>query len=147
MTRLDNTPLSTLVLVTSMLVVTNWFRVAPGGSRKVPRRLLYFIIIPLVKLLLSRMLYSDVIPPSEGCFSDVREPQISKISPQMFLTKIVHIAWTFFLLKFFGNNVEHCFKPCYHMEFNTTNPNLIVKITICFTKTPKKPKHFRNLEK
>ena len=30
------------------------------------------------------------------------------------------------------------------MEFNTQNPNPILKITIPFTKTPKKQKHFRN---
>ena len=35
------------------------------------------------------------------------------------------------------------FKPCHHIDLNTTNPNPILKITIPFTKTPTKPKHFR----
>ena len=34
------------------------------------------------------------------------------------------------------------FKPCHHIEFNTLNPNPILKITISFTKTPNKSKYF-----
>ena len=39
------------------------------------------------------------------------------------------------------------FEPCPHKEFNTTNPNTILKTTLCFTKYPTKPKYFRNLKK
>ena len=60
---------------------------------------------------------------------NVRGPTIPNIFPPMFLTK-----------KCWKNN----FKPCYHIEANTTNPNTILKITICFTKQPNKPKYFRN---
>ena len=42
---------------------------------------------------------------------------------------------------------KNIFNPCLYIEFNTKNPNPILKITICFTKTPKKPKHFRNKRK
>jgi hypothetical protein len=38
---------------------------------------------------------------------------------------------------------KNIFKPCHHIEFNTQNPNPILKITIPFTKTPTKTKHFR----
>ena len=38
---------------------------------------------------------------------------------------------------------KNIFNPCLYIEFNTQNPNPIFKITIPFTKTPKKPKHFR----
>ena len=70
-----------------------------------------------------------------------------KISPQMFLTKIVHTSGKFFdfwgvhLFDFLGS--KNIFNPCSHIEFNTQNPNPISKITISFTKTPKKPKYFR----
>ena len=42
-----------------------------------------------------------------------------------------------------GNISKNIFKPCHHIESNTTNPNPIFKITISFTKTQKKPKHCR----
>ena len=62
----------------------------------------------------------------------IRGPKIPKISPQMFRTKIVHTSGTFF------ENVrkmsKNLLKPCYHIEFNTTNPNTILKITISFIK-------------
>ena len=42
---------------------------------------------------------------------------------------------------------KNIFNLCHHIEFNTQNPNPILKITIPFTKTPKKPKHFRKKRK
>ena len=86
--------------------------------------------------------------PSEGCFSDVRGPTIPKTSPQMLRTQIVHtsgkcsIFWfggRFF--RFWGS--KKIFNLCFNIEFNTPNPNPILKITISFTKTPTNPKHFR----
>ena len=44
-----------------------------------------------------------------------------------------------------GQMSKNVFKPCHHIDFNTTNPNPILRITISFTKTPKKPKYFRTL--
>ena len=41
---------------------------------------------------------------------------------------------------------KHIFKPCHQIEFNTTNPNPIFKITISFTKTSKKSKYFHVLK-
>jgi hypothetical protein len=40
---------------------------------------------------------------------------------------------------------KNIFKPCHHIDLNTTNPNPILKITLPFTKntkksTPKTPK-------
>ena len=70
-----------------------------------------------------------------------------KISPQMFRTKIVHTSGKMFdfggsiFSTFWGS--RNIFNPCSHIEFNTQNPNPISKIAISFTKTPKKPKHFR----
>ena len=46
-----------------------------------------------------------------------------------------------------GKISKHIFKPCHHIDFNTTNPNPILKITISFTKTPKKQKHSRKKRK
>ena len=46
----------------------------------------------------------------------------------------------------FGGS-KKIFNLCSHIEFNTQNPNPILKITIPFTKTPKKPKHFRKKRK
>ena len=46
-----------------------------------------------------------------------------------------------------GNISKTIFKPCHHIEFNTTNPNTILKITIWFTTIPQKPKCFQNLKK
>ena len=51
------------------------------------------------------------------------------------------------LLNIFEKMSKTFFKPCYHIEFNTTNPNPIFKITIYCTKTPTMSKYFRNLEK
>ena len=51
------------------------------------------------------------------------------------------------VLRTFENISKHIFKPCYHIEFNTTNPDTIFKIIICFTKTPQNPKYFRNFKK
>ena len=54
----------------------------------------------------------------------------------MFRTKLfTHLG--FFLI--FSKKCRFVFikKPCCHIEFNTTNPNPILTITICFTKTPK----------
>ena len=39
------------------------------------------------------------------------------------------------------------FKPCHHIEFNTTNLNTLFKITISFTKQPTKPKYYLRFEK
>ena len=39
---------------------------------------------------------------------------------------------------------KQMFNLCSHIELNTQNPNLIFKITICFTKTPTMFKYFRN---
>ena len=39
------------------------------------------------------------------------------------------------------------FNLCSHIEFNTENPNLILQITICFTRTPNMPKYFLNFAK
>ena len=70
-----------------------------------------------------------------------------RISPQMFRTKIVHTSGIFFDfwgVEFFNFLVsKNIFNLCHHIEFNTQNPNPILKITISFTKTPKKPKHFQ----
>jgi hypothetical protein len=74
----------------------------------------------------------------------VRGPKIPKIPPQMFRTKIVHTCGTFF--DFFDKMSKNSFKPCHNIEFNTTNPNTILKITICFSKTPKCPNTFEILE-
>ena len=41
-----------------------------------------------------------------------------------------------------GKMSKNNFKPCHHIEFNTLNPNPILKITISFTKTPPKSKYF-----
>ena len=46
----------------------------------------------------------------------------------------------------FGGS-KNIFNLCYHIELNTQNPNLILKITIPFTKTPKMPKYFRSFGK
>ena len=46
-----------------------------------------------------------------------------------------------------GKISKNTFKLCHHIDFNTTNPNPILKTTIPFTKTPKKPKHFRTKRK
>ena len=42
---------------------------------------------------------------------------------------------------------KNIFNLCLYIEFNTQNPNPILKITISFTKTPKKPKHYRKRRK
>ena len=68
------------------------------------------------------------------------------IPPNVLYENCSHF-WEFFrflgvvFFDFWGSNNN--FKPCHHIEFNTQNPNPIFKITISFTKTPKKPKHFR----
>ena len=41
-----------------------------------------------------------------------------------------------------GKMSKNIFKPCHHIEFNTLNPNPILKITISFTKTPKSQNTF-----
>ena len=48
----------------------------------------------------------------------------------MVRTKIVHTSGTFF--EKFRNMSKNAFKPCHHIEFNTTNSNPIFKITISF---------------
>ena len=40
---------------------------------------------------------------------------------------------------------KNTFKPCHHIEFNTTNPNPIFKSTISFIQTPEMPNYFRKL--
>ena len=45
-----------------------------------------------------------------------------------------------------GKMSKNIFKPCSHIEFNTTNPNTIFKITICFTKYPKSQNTFEILK-
>ena len=71
----------------------------------------------------------------------------SKISPQMFRTKIVHTSGIFFdfggVVFFDFGGSRNIFNLCSHMELNTQNPNPIFKITICFTKTLNTPKCFR----
>ena len=47
----------------------------------------------------------------------------------------------------YGTISKNTFKPCHHIEFNTTNPNPILEITISFTKTPNKSKYFLFFEK
>ena len=73
----------------------------------------------------------------EGCF---KGPKKQKISPQMFRTKIVHASGTFFV-KFQKSMSKTILKPCSHIEFNTTNPKTVFKITTYYTKTPKTPKY------
>ena len=78
-------------------------------------------------------------------FAVVRGPTVPKISPQMFRTRTVHTSGTFF--EIFRKMSKNNFKPCSHIELNTTNPNTIFKITVYYTKTPNMLKYFRNLEK
>ena len=51
--------------------------------------------------------------------------------------------WDF--LKIFENMFTNTFKPCYHIELNTQNPNTIIKITICYTKYPQNVKTLSNI--
>ena len=70
-----------------------------------------------------------------------------KYPPKCFVRKLFTLLGKFSILgglvfSTFGGSKNN-FNPCHHIEFNTQNPNPILKITIPFTKTPKKPKHFR----
>ena len=69
-----------------------------------------------------------------------------KYPPKCFVRKLFTLLGFFSILggrffDFLGS--KNIFNPCLYIEFNTQNPNPILKITIPFTKTPKKPKHFR----
>ena len=65
-----------------------------------------------------------------------------KCSVQKLFTLLGH-----FVFEKFRNMSKNILKPCYHIESNTTNPNPILKDTICFTKYPPKPKYFQNTKK
>ena len=47
---------------------------------------------------------------------------------------MVHTSVTFLFFYLEQNGQTKIFKPCSHIEFNTTNPNPILKITIYYTK-------------
>ena len=73
-----------------------------------------------------------------------------KYPPKCFVRKLFTLLgnvsiWGGRFFDFLGS--KNIFKPCHHIEFNSQNPNPILKITISFTETPKKPKHFRKKRK
>ena len=73
-----------------------------------------------------------------------------KYPPKCFVRKLFTLLGKFSIwgVDFFDFLVsKNIFNPCLYIEFNTENPNPILKITISFTKTPKKPKHFRKKRK
>jgi hypothetical protein len=76
--------------------------------------------------------------------------KIPKYPPKCFVRKLFTLLGFF---RFWGVDFfdflesKNIFNPCLYIEFNTQNPNPILKITIPFTKTPKKPKHFRKKRK
>ena len=80
----------------------------------------------------------------------LRGLKIPKTSPQMVRTKIVHTSGNFFDFRGVDSFVflvsENIFNPCSNIEFNTQNPNPILKITISLTKTPKNQNTFEVLQ-
>ena len=81
------------------------------------------------------------IYPFEGCFSDVRVPIRTKNpryeSVNLFFCWGGGVRELFTLLGLVWNLLEHMFKrmfkPCFHIELNTQNPNTIFQISIYCT--------------
>ena len=85
-----------------------------------------------------------------ACWTGSRVNLLKNIPPNVSYENCSHFweifrFWGVDFFDFLGS--KNIFNLCSHIEFNTQNPNPILKITISFTKTPKKPKHFRKNEK